>query len=117
MLAAPAFAAGGYFSAVPDLPIPPGMSEDEDMYGGLFSDAQGRLVSASAHGPVAPETMRQFYTDALPALGWSLVPTPEAQDMQFVRGRERLVLHTERQTDGAYLRVRLIVRPASTGGD
>jgi len=116
-IAVPAYAQTAYFAAIPDLPIAPGLHESENPFGALFSGAQGDIVLAHARGSAAPDDVARFYADSLSALGWAYQPGPRDDGLAFARGRERLILHIEPQGGETYLRVRLIVQPASMNAD
>lgn len=99
---------------MPDLPLPPGFSESQTATG--FDGAEGRLVMAEASGASSPDRVRAFYTDSLPALGWSFSPTGEGE-LVFLRDRERLSLTTSGDAPHLRLHVQLTVRPASMNAD
>lgn len=113
--AAPAFAETSYFADIPDLPIAPGMSETPTL--GAFASDRGDLILAAAHGSAPPQSVERFYAESLSALGWAYEPAPREDGLLYQRGRERLILHVEPRDGGTYLRVRLIVRPASMNAD
>lgn len=115
--AAPAFAETLYFAAIPDLPVATGLTESPNLLASFAAGEDSGLLIASAHGAATPESVRSFYMDSLSTLGWAYEPSPRDSDLTFLRGRERLVLHIERQNGGTYLNVRLIVRPASMNAD
>jgi hypothetical protein len=115
--ASPAYAETAYFAAVPDLPVATGLSESANLLASFAAGEDSGLVIASAHGAATPESVRTFYMDSLSALGWAYEPAQRDEDLTFLRGRERLVLHIEPQSGGTYLGVRLIVRPASMNAD
>ncbi len=115
--AAPACAETTYFASIPDLPIAPGMNEGGDVSWPNFSGPGSDLILAHAHGDATPASVEAFYGQSLSALGWSYEPAPRADGMMFMRGRERLILQIEPRGTGTYLRVRLIVRPASMNAD
>lgn len=101
-----------YFDAIEDLPVAPGL--DESAPGFSFDGAAGRIIGASASGEAPPATIRTFYAQTLPALGWAQSPgVSEQGDLIFLRGRERLALTIAPQTNGSALRVRLFMRPSS----
>lgn len=101
-----------YFEAIEDLPVAPGL--DESAPGFSFDGAAGRIIGASADGDAQPATIRAFYTQTLPALGWAQSPgVSEQGDLIFLRGRERLALTIAQQASGPALRVRLFMRPSS----
>jgi hypothetical protein len=112
--AAPAFAETGYFTQMLDLPLPPGFSESQTATG--FDGADGRLIMAEAPGARTAERVRAFYTESLPALGWSFSPTGEGE-LVFLRDRERLTLTTSGDAAHLRLHVQLTVRPASMNAD
>jgi hypothetical protein len=114
IVAAPAFAETRYFSEMPDLPLPPGFTESGSATG--FDGADGRLIMADATGANTAAQVRAFYSESLPALGWSLSPT-SAEDLVFLRGRERLSLTTTGEAAHLHLHVRLTIRPASMSAD
>ena len=110
LVATPAHAE--YFDAIEDLPVAPGL--DESAPGFSFDGAAGRIIGASASGDAPPATIRTFYTQTLPALGWAQSPGVNEQgDLIFLRGRERLALTIAPQTNGSAIRVRLFMRPSS----
>jgi hypothetical protein len=115
--AASAYAETAYFAAIPDLPVAPGLTESEHPLGSFASAESAELVLAAAEGEATPQSVRRFYTESLSALGWSYEPASRDDDLTFLRGRERLILHIEPQGNRTYLRARLIVRPASMNAD
>jgi hypothetical protein len=113
-IASPAFAQARFFTAIPDLPLPPGYSEIESAIG--FDGEHGRLVMAAAHGPAQSGlVVRDFYSETLPQLGWAV--SQEGGAVVFQRGRERLNVFIEQESEATELRVQLIVRPASMNAD
>lgn len=115
--AAPAHAETTYFAAIPDLPVATGLTESANQLASFAAGEDSGLVIASAHGAATPNTVRSFYMDSLSALGWAYEPAQRDEDLTFLRGRERLILHIEPQNGGTSLSVRLIVRPASMNAD
>lgn len=115
--ASPAFAETAYFAAIPDLPVASGLTESPNVLASFAAGEDAGLVITSAHGSASPESVRRFYMDSLSALGWAYEPAERDQDLTFLRGRERLIIHVEQQAVGTYLSVRLIVRPASMNAD
>ncbi|WP_395646645.1 hypothetical protein [Terricaulis sp.] len=113
LIASPAFADTRFFAALDDVPLAPGLSEGA---GFQFEEAGGRIIGATATGRATPEAVRAFYADTLPSLGWSLSPTG-ADELVFLRGRERLAFSIRRDGQGAALDVRLFTRPASMNAD
>ncbi len=83
-----------YLSAVEDMPLMPGLTEQKDS-SFMFDAPDGRIVRAGAHGPVAVSDAAVFYKNSLPSLGWK--PTsarsgPKAGEkrLTFAREGERL---------------------------
>lgn len=109
-----AHAEARFFSGIDDLPLAPGLSEAQSFQ---FDEAGGRITGATASGRATPAAVRAFYTETLPALGWSSSPNGESRDLVFLRGRERLTLSIVASGDGASLEVRLLVRPAAMNAD
>jgi hypothetical protein len=94
------------------LPVAPGLEEAAP--GFSFDGAAGRIIGASASGEAQPASIRSFYAQTLPALGWSQSPgVSEQGDLIFLRGRERLALTIAPQASGSAVRVRLFMRPSS----
>jgi len=58
-----------YFSAIADLPVAEGLTEQKDK-STVFDAPLGRIVTAYATGTVEAEDVLDFYDDALPSLGW-----------------------------------------------
>jgi len=58
-----------YFSAIADLPVADGLTEQADK-STVFDAPVGRIITAYATGKVDADVVRGFYDDALPALGW-----------------------------------------------
>ncbi len=115
--AAPAYADTAYFATIPDLPVATGLRESASQLASFAATEDSGLVIAAAHGAATPDNVRSFYTGSLSALGWAYEPAQRGEDLTFLRGRERLVLHIEPEADGTNLTVRLIVRPASMNAD
>jgi len=59
---------GAFVGAIEDLPLMPGLIEEEG--GMVFDSARGRIVEAFATGPVSEAAVRAFYDETLPQLGW-----------------------------------------------
>lgn len=114
IVAAPAFADTRYFSAMPDLPLPPGFSEGRSATG--FDGGDGRLIMAEANGALSADRVRAFYVGSLPALGWSFSPSGEGE-LVFLRDRERLSMTTSGDAAHLRLHVQLTMRPASMNAD
>ncbi len=64
-------ASGGEFGYVPgteDVPLMPGLVPNDGPL--VFDQPEGRVVQASAAGPVRRHDVIAFYRDSLPQLGW-----------------------------------------------
>ncbi len=87
MVALPLLAYGAdstFLKEVDDLPLAPGLVEQPG--GTLFDAPQGRIVEASAQGPVMEVEARQFYDESLPQLGWQQVGSSTYQrDKEVLR--------------------------------
>jgi hypothetical protein len=83
---------GSQFSAyIDDLPIMPGLAEDDEGYAfDLFQG--GRLAEARLGGEADPAVVRGFYAATLTQLGWR---PSEAEPYVYHRGRERLIFLVE----------------------
>lgn len=112
--AAPAWADAAYFSAIEDLPLPPGFVERDA--GAAFESPEGRLVLVSAEGELPGLAVRDFYYDALPPLGWSVSPRPDGA-LVLQRGREELSFTVEQRDGRTRLGARLVVTPAAMDAD
>jgi hypothetical protein len=111
---APAYAEARFFTAINDLPLPPGFIERDA--GAVFESEGARIVFASAEGEMTALAARAFYTGALPQLGWAL--SPQSDDaLVFQRGREQLIIAVEREGGQTRLSARLLIRPASMNAD
>ncbi len=58
----------GFVSTIEDLPLMPGLIEEEG--GMVFDSARGRIVETFATGWVNEGAVRDFYDETLPQLGW-----------------------------------------------
>ncbi len=93
LFAAPALAQTAYFSAMEDLPLPPGFVESAPP--GVFEAPEGRVLALSAEGAGEGLAVRDFYSETLPALGWAEHARSDGV-LVFRRGRERLRFTIER---------------------
>ena len=78
--------AAGFISTIEDLPLMPGLIEEEG--GMVFDSARGRIVEVFATGWVSEGVVRGFYDETLPQLGWR-------PDGPGVFRREREILKVE----------------------
>ena len=65
-----AWAGQGYLAEFEDLPLAPGLTEQQG--GMLFETPTGRIVEAFASGELSAAQAQAFYQQALPQLGWEL---------------------------------------------
>lgn len=86
LVAAPAQSADRFVSVIADLPLMPALVETPGS-AVVFSKAVGRIVTVSASGEVAKDTVLAYYARALPQLGWLAGP-----DDGWEREGERLRL-------------------------
>jgi hypothetical protein len=112
---APALAEAAYFSAIEDLPLPPGFTEGPSAGEGFGSES-GRIVLMTAEGALTPLAVRDFYYDTLPQLGWSVSPQTDGT-LVFQRGREQLSFTVETANGRTRLGARLVVAAAPSNGD
>ncbi len=96
-----------YLSALPDFPLMPGLSEQEETWV-IFDKPGGRIVEAMFGGEALPAAVRDYYLGALPALGWQIESRAD-EGLIFTREEERLVLTIGRQ--GNKTLVRLAIEP------
>ncbi len=96
-----------FLTAIDDLPLMPGLTEDANA-GVNFDSPAGRIAEAFASGHVSERQVLDFYAAALPQLGWR-------QDGDTRFSREREVLKVEfpgPTTAGSPLTVRFALKPA-----
>lgn len=103
LAAMPAGAESAYLADIDDLPLAEGLVEDPSARV-VFDKPAGRIVEAVARGPVAANTVRSFYMQTLPALGWRAVAGGV-----WARGGEQLKI--EIGPDGPPVVVRFAITP------
>ena len=97
-----------FVTAIEDLPLMPGLTEDADA-GVIFDSPAGRIVEAYAVGDVDEKQVLEFYAAALPQLGWR----QDGADV-FVREREILKLEFPGPSpSGRPLTVRFALAPVA----
>ncbi len=103
--------AAGYLDAVEDMPLMEGLHETGDG-GVVFDKPNGRIIRTVAKGKVAPASVRRFYVETLPQLGWKRQKKLELiKDLLvFRREGERLEIQTVPETGGA-TEVRFSIEP------
>jgi hypothetical protein len=96
-----------FFATIEDLPLMPGLTEDVNA-GVNFDSPAGRIAEAVAIGDVSERQVLDFYSAALPQLGWRRDGVAE-----FSREREILKMEFPAlpQT-GSPLTVRFALKPA-----
>lgn len=94
-----------YLSALPDFPLMPGLSEQEETWV-IFDKPGGRIVEAVFGGEALPAAVRDYYLAALPALGWKIESRMD-EDLIFTREEEKLVLTIGRQGNKTLVRLAL----------
>jgi len=72
LLAAAPVAAGDFLPGFDDLPVMPGLSA-VDGAGIVFDTPSGRIIEGYAAGAVTEDSVRRFYDETLPQLGWKRV--------------------------------------------
>ena len=108
-LGTPAWAETAYFQQVEDLPVAPGLAEYAERT--EYSNADLRIVGASASGRADAEHVRAYYSAALPALGWAIsLGGGGENETVYLRGREQLSLRFFQDGDQLRLNVLLFVR-------
>ncbi|MGB0343572.1 MAG: hypothetical protein ACPGGG_09075 [Parvibaculales bacterium] len=87
-----AVAGNGYLSAVPDIPLAPGLREvDDGMF--IFDKPEGRIVQITTASVSTGAAVAAFYRKALPNLGWQVPPASTGDDksvLTFHRDGEML---------------------------
>ncbi|MBT6442626.1 MAG: hypothetical protein HOK61_09395 [Alphaproteobacteria bacterium] len=97
-----------FLSALEDVPLMPGLTEDKAQ-GVVFDTPDGRIVESVANGKVAVDRVKQFYAAVLPQLGWQSL-NDLAGDMAYGREGEVLAM-TVRLVQGGVV-VRYAVSPS-----
>ncbi len=88
-----------YLSEIADLPLADGLAEQADK-STVFDAPMGRIVTAYATGTVDADAVRDFYDDALPALGWE-----KTGEGSFRRKNETLKIDVLGGQDGSPVNV------------
>lgn len=97
-----------FLPGFPDVPLMQGLDVDE---GGtvVFDKPDGRILEASAAGPVAASDLVSYYVAALPALGWR---EGGARPHRLQFRREGELLQIEFAPRGSFLAVRFFLAPS-----
>lgn len=101
----------GFFSAIEDLPLAPGMSEALEQ-GLTFDRPDGRIVTAIALGESEPDAVAAFYRETLPSLGWQITRQP---GLSFRRAGEALEIEIGSDPDGGLTRLMISLTPLNAG--
>lgn len=104
-------AADSYLDDVEDMPLMQGLAETGD--GGIvFDKPSGRIVRSVAEGDVAPSTVRAFYVETLPQLGWTRAEQYEliGELLIFRREGEQLEIQIVPVSD-SHTEVRFSIEP------
>lgn len=112
-----ALAENGYFSALPELPLPPLMQELPDS-AVRFDQPEGRIITLQAGGDVGVNEIIDFYEKTLPELGWlrHQVAKDDAGDIvkgdkaYFTRDKEILFIEIKSLSNGSS-RLNVLLRP------
>ena len=100
---APAVLAQTYAARIEDLPLMPGLVE-QDGAGLVFDKPEGRIVEAVASGTGTPQAVADYYAKVLPQLGWQ-----RRTDGSYTRENERLAIAA--RTDGPRVTVQFTLSP------
>lgn len=106
LLASPAAQSQSFFQDIEDLPVAPGLAEVTND-GVRFDSPGGRIVTAVASGAGDLNAVRQFYANALPALGWKA-----ADGGGYRRDGEALSLKFTQR--GGHIEVRIRIVPTGS---
>jgi hypothetical protein len=83
VLGSAAWAGEAYLTEFEDLPLAPGLTEQQG--GMLFESPTGRIVDATASGELTATQVQSFYQQALPQLGWEAQNGGYKRDNEFLR--------------------------------
>ena len=104
----PALAGGeaaGFLSAIEDVPLMAGLTEDEAAALD-FDKPDGRLVEAYAYGDIARQDSADFYAAVMPELGWRKIG-------EQIYSREGETLRIYLSAEEKLLLVRFVLSPNS----
>ena len=99
----------GFLSSIDDMPLPAGVSENEDMMM-VFDKPNGRILRTVATGRIDPDAARTFYTDSLPQLGWRAMTASPQDGLLFEREGERLEIDIA-PVSGGQTEIRFSIEP------
>jgi hypothetical protein len=103
-LGSAALAAGGFFSAVEDMPLMSGLSEVPSATT-VFDKPEGRIVALAATGLADRNAVLKFYDSTLPQLGWRKAPDGSWR-------REEEMLRIEVKGSGRNVDLRISIAPS-----
>lgn len=88
-----------YFSALPDIPVMPGLQEVPARTV-VFDKAEGKVVETlAAVGQTRFSEVLAFYDESLKQLGWKAI-----KPGLFVRENEQLLVKLEQDAEGSFVR-------------
>ncbi len=90
-----------YVAGIDDLPLMPGLADQD---GFVFDKPEGRIVETVAVGAMRPQAVAEYYAKVLPQLGWRPAP-----DGSYMRDNERLRIAA--REDGARVTVQFTLSP------
>jgi len=97
-----------YFSALPDLPLAPGLTEEADS-AVRFDQPEGRIVVLQAVGAAQVSDIMNFYAKTLPALGWTMkAPGQYSRDKEVLQME---VKPAQAAAKGRQTRLQVMLRP------
>jgi hypothetical protein len=99
---------GRFLSGFEDLPLMDGLTEQTGS-GVVFDKPDGRIIERYASGPLSADSVKAFYAETLPQLGWQPTPAKSAEHLTFEREGETLDI--ELKSVGSELVVRFSVMP------
>ena len=105
VLASSTVADDAFFSGIADLPLMPGLIEDDEA-GLVFDKPDGRIVEVYASGITTPSAVADFYQRTLPQLGWSQLGL-----LEFTREGEALRITVTKENGTSVARFALSPRP------
>lgn len=105
--ACPAFAGGAspFLSGFEDLPLMSALRPEPEAMT-VFDSPFGRVVENYASGPTQAATVRQFYQESLPQLGWTAEPA-SSDRLLFHREGEELAMELTQSGNAVTVRFQL----------
>ena len=105
---APVAARPVFFTALPDIPVMPGMEEIRDQ-AYIFDVPEGRIIESLANlNDIDKNAVLAFYDASLPQLGWIKEPAASKSAAPlYKREQERLTLDFETLDGQSFLKLRI----------